>query len=378
MGEPEQLRDEAEERSFDSSEQEIALFRRRLMGWYRSHARDLPWRGVDDPYRTWVSEVMLQQTRVAAVLEHYERFLKVFPTLVSLALAPESAVLAAWSGLGYYRRARMLHKAAKFILRERGGVLPATSAELRTLPGVGEYTSAAIASIAFGESIAVVDGNVERVLLRITGRDQEGTAAGRAFVQTQAAALVPKRKVTGTINAAGDHNQAMMELGATICLPRAPLCLQCPLYAMCTTRGEHITPKKRGQRSMPAAYLLSLRKRGTLTEVLLERRAGDASLMAGMYELPPLPQDAVAGREPLLRLRHSITNTNYYVQVFAPRGTEDRALRRAVPAAKNDLFWTRTNRLAQEPLTGLARKVLQRLNVMEVTPLRLPEPAVPR
>jgi len=378
MGEPEQLRDEAEERSFDSSEQEIALFRRRLMGWYRSHARDLPWRGVDDPYRTWVSEVMLQQTRVAAVLEHYERFLKVFPTLVSLALAPESAVLAAWSGLGYYRRARMLHKAAKFILRERGGVLPATSAELRTLPGVGEYTSAAIASIAFGESIAVVDGNVERVLLRITGRDQEGTAAGRAFVQTQAAALVPKRKVTGTINAAGDHNQAMMELGATICLPRAPLCLQCPLYAMCTTRGEHLTPKKRGQRSMPAAYLLSLRKRGTLTEVLLERRAGDASLMAGMYELPPLPQDAVAGREPLLRLRHSITNTNYYVQVFAPRGTEDRALRRAVPAAKSDLFWTRTNRLAQEPLTGLARKVLQRLNVMEVTPLRLPEPAVPR
>jgi len=378
MGEPEQLRDEAEERSFDSSEQEIALFRRRLMGWYRSHARDLPWRGVDDPYRTWVSEVMLQQTRVAAVLEHYERFLKAFPTLVSLALAPESAVLAAWSGLGYYRRARMLHKAAKFILRERGGVLPATSAELRTLPGVGEYTSAAIASIAFGESIAVVDGNVERVLLRITGRDQEGTAAGRAFVQTQAAALVPKRKVTGTINAAGDHNQAMMELGATICLPRAPLCLQCPLYAMCTTRGEHITPKKRGQRSMPAAYLLSLRKRGTLTEVLLERRAGDASLMAGMYELPPLPQDAVAGREPLLRLRHSITNTNYYVQVFAPRGTEDRALRRAVPAAKSDLFWTRTNRLAQEPLTGLARKVLQRLNVMEVTPLRLPEPAVPR
>lgn len=380
MGEPEQLRDGAEQRSFDSTEQEIALFRRRLMGWYRSHARDLPWRGVDDPYRTWVSEVMLQQTRVAAVLEHYERFLRAFPTLVALALAPESAVLAAWSGLGYYRRARMLHKAAKFILRERGGVLPATSAELRTLPGVGEYTSAAIASIAFGESIAVVDGNVERVLLRITGRDEEGTAAGRAFVQTQAALLVPKRKVTGTINAAGDHNQAMMELGATICLPRAPLCLQCPLYAVCRTRGEHITPKKRGQRSMPAAYLLSLRKRGTLTEVLLERRPVDASLMAGMYELPPLPQDAVAGREPLLRLRHSITNTNYYVQVFAPRGTEDRALRRAVLAAKSDLFWTRTNRLAQEPLTGLARKVLQRLNVMEVTPLRLPESAaaVPR
>lgn len=358
---------------FEGSGLEAALFRRRLMSWYRSHARDLPWRGVDDPYRTWVSEVMLQQTRVAAVIEHYEEFLRQFPTLVSLALAPESAVLAAWSGLGYYRRARMLHKAAKFITRERGGILPSTTAELRTLPGVGEYTSAAIASIAFGESVAVVDGNVERVLLRITGRDEEGTAAGRAFVQAQASALVPKRKLAGKVNAAGDHNQAMMELGATLCLPRAPLCLQCPLYSMCRTRGEHITPKRAGQRSMPAAYLLSLRKQGTLTEVLLQRRASDASLMAGMYELPALPQDAVAGREPLLRLRHSITNTNYYVQVFAARGPVDRGLRRAVPAAKSDLFWIRTNRLAQEPLTGLARKVLQRLDVMEVKPLQLPE-----
>lgn len=358
---------------FKDSGLEAALFRRRLMSWYRSHARDLPWRGVDDPYRTWVSEVMLQQTRVAAVIEHYEEFLRKFPTLVSLALAPESAVLAAWSGLGYYRRARMLHKAAKFILRERGGALPSTAAELRTLPGVGDYTSAAIASIAFGESVAVVDGNVERVLLRMTGRDEEGTAAGRAFVQAQASALMPKRKFTGKLNAAGDHNQAMMELGATLCLPRAPLCLQCPLYAMCRTRGEHITPSRKAQRSMPVAYLLSLRKRGILTEVLLQRRADDASLMAGMYELPPLPQDAVAGREPLLRLRHSITNTNYYVQVFAARSPQDRGLRRAVPTAKSDLFWKQTNRLAQEPLTGLARKVLQRLDVMGVRPLRLPE-----
>ena len=135
-----------------------------------SHARELPWRGVNDPYRTWLSEVMLQQTRVAAVIDHYETFLRHFPTMLALALASESEVLAAWSGLGYYRRARMLHKAAQFLARERGGVLPNTAAELRTLPGIGEYTSAAIASIAFGESIAVVDGNVERVLLRLTGR----------------------------------------------------------------------------------------------------------------------------------------------------------------------------------------------------------------
>jgi len=127
------------------------------MAWYKEHARELPWRGVSDPFRTWLSEVMLQQTRVAAVIQHYERFLRKFPTMLSLALASESEVLATWSGLGYYRRARLLHKTAQFLIRERGGVLPDTAVELRTLPGIGEYTSAAIASIAFGESIAVVE-----------------------------------------------------------------------------------------------------------------------------------------------------------------------------------------------------------------------------
>jgi A/G-specific adenine glycosylase len=350
-----------------------SALRRKLMSWYRSHARELPWRGVSDPYRTWVSEVMLQQTRVAAVIEHYHDFLRRFPTILALALAPETDVLAAWSGLGYYRRARMLHKAAQFITQERSGILPPTAAELRTLPGIGEYTSAAIASIAFGESIAVVDGNVERVLLRLTGRPEEGNAVGRAFVQQQASALVPRRRISEGTNAAGDHNQAMMELGATICLPKAPLCLHCPVISLCITRGEHITPPRAAQLSRPAAYLLSLRKRGTLTEVLLELRAKDTSLMPGMYELPPLPQDAVQDREPLLRLRHSITNTNYYVQVYAASGPQDRGLRRAIPAAKGDLHWVLTKRLGSMPLTGLARKVLQRLDVMRVDLPRLPD-----
>src|SRR5271170_7646722 len=353
-------------------ELDAALFRRKLMNWYRSHARELPWRNVNDPYRTWVSEVMLQQTRVAAVIEHYHDFLRRFPTVLALALAPESDVLASWSGLGYYRRARMLHKAAQFITKERSGILPGTAAELRTLPGIGEYTSAAIASIAFGESIAVVDGNVERVLLRLTGRPEIKTAAGRAFVQEKASALVPKRRIGEGINAAGDHNQAMMELGATLCLPRAPLCLHCPVYSMCKTRGEHITPPRTAQLSRLAAYLLSLRKRGTVTEVLLELRADDASLMPGMYELPPLPLDAVQGREPLLRLRHAITNTNYYVQVFAAHGPEDSGLRRAIPASNSDLHWVPTHRLGTLPLTGLARKALQRLDVMAVNLPKLP------
>jgi A/G-specific adenine glycosylase len=351
---------------------DVALFRRKLMSWYKSHARELPWRGVSDPYRTWLSEVMLQQTRVAAVVDHYANFLRKFPTMLALALASESEVLATWSGLGYYRRARMLHKTAQFLTRERGGVLPKTATELRTLPGIGEYTSAAIASIAFGESIAVVDGNVERVLLRLSGRPEIKTAAARAFVQKKASALVPKRRIGDGVNAAGDHNQAMMELGATLCLPRAPLCLHCPVYSVCRTRGEHITPPRAVQLSRPAAYLLSLRKRGTVTEVLLELRADDASLMPGMYELPPLPLDAVQGREPLLRLRHAITNTNYYVQVFAAHGPENSGLRRAIPASKSDLHWVLTNRLGSLPLTGLARKALQRLDVMVVNLPKLP------
>ena len=350
----------------------VLLFRRKLMHWYRVNARSLPWRGISDPYQTWVSEVMLQQTRVAAVIEHYERFLRLFPTILALALAPESEVLAAWSGLGYYRRARMLHKAAQFVVKELRAQIPHTSGELRTLPGIGEYTCAAIASIAFGESIAVVDGNVERVLLRVTGRSEDPTAAGRKFVAEQADLLVPHRRLGERTNAAGDHNQAMMELGATICLPKAPLCMHCPVYDLCLTRGAHITSPRGKQRSRAVAFLLATRKQGTLTEVLLERRGEDSSLMPGMLELPPLPLDAVAGREPILKVRHSITNTNFYVSVHAERsGEED--LQQAVPAARDALHWFPLRRLRELPLTGLALKVLKRVDLEAMVGLESPE-----
>ncbi len=145
-------------------------FRRNLLTWYDAHHRDLPWRATRDPYRVWLSEIMLQQTRVAAVIEHYHEFLRRFPTIGKLASARESSVLAAWSGLGYYRRARMLHAAAKVIVREHDGKFPRTAEGLRVLPGIGRYTSAAIASIAFDEPVPVVDGNVERVLQRVAGK----------------------------------------------------------------------------------------------------------------------------------------------------------------------------------------------------------------
>jgi A/G-specific adenine glycosylase len=382
-----------------------AVFRRRLMAWYRENARALPWRETCGPYRIWVAEVMLQQTRVAAVVETYNEFMRRFPTLVSLALASELEVLVAWSGLGYYNRARLLHKAAQFIVGERKGRLPGTAAELRTLPGIGEYTAAAIASIAFGEGVAVVDGNVERVVLRLTGRASENTAAARGFVRAQAQALLPQGRGTASRREgqsgggagpshsdtpAGDHNQAMMELGATVCLPRAPRCSECPVRELCRTRGEHLAPARAPQRSQPAACLLDLRKRGPATEVLLERRPSDASVMPAMYELPPLPLEAVEGLEPALRIRHAITNTNFYVQVFSARhtapassgsrastgkrsGAAAQVLRGAIPSVAHDLHWTRTTRLASLPLTGLTRKVLQRLKVMEKHRVALPE-----
>jgi A/G-specific adenine glycosylase len=339
-------------------------FRRRLGAWYAENARTLPWRGVEDPYATWLSEIMLQQTRVATVIDRYQEFLLRFPTIHDLAVAEEEDVLALWSGLGYYRRARMLHRGAQFVDREFEGKLPRTAVKLRTLPGVGEYTAAAIASIAFGEIVAVLDGNVERVLLRVLGEPEQKGAKARARLADAAHKLMPTTSRRGSgENAPGDHNQAMMELGATICLPRAPLCLQCPVVELCRTRGEHVTGVRAKMQSRTVAHLLALRKSGVATEVLLERRATDSSLMAGMLELPALPVGALQGREPVLRLRHAITNTNYYVQVFS-EGVGEAALMEAVLAEKRDLRWVTTTKLAQQPLTGLARKALQRLGLM--------------
>src|SRR5579875_1980212 len=184
-------------------------FRKALSTWFRKHARDLPWRGIHNPYATWLSEIMLQQTRVATVIDRYVHFLHRFPTIDALAAAHEDEVLGLWSGLGYYRRARMLHRGTQFVERELKGELPRTAAELRTLPGVGEYTAAAIASIAFGESVAVLDGNVERVLLRLLGLAEDRSGKARARLSAAAQALVPessKRKERS--NPPGDHNQA--------------------------------------------------------------------------------------------------------------------------------------------------------------------------
>ena len=203
------------------------VIRRRLLAWYRRRRRDLPWRGTRDPYAIWVSEIMLQQTQVETVRPYYLRFLDRFPTLDRLARAPIATVLAQWAGLGYYRRARHLHAAARIVMREHSGRVPEDPVAFARLPGVGRYTTGAVLSIAFDRPLPVLDGNVARVLsrldaLRASVRDPRGAERLWARAQT----LVPMRKP-------GDWNQALMELGATVCLPVGPLCRRCPLSEEC-------------------------------------------------------------------------------------------------------------------------------------------------
>jgi A/G-specific adenine glycosylase len=312
-------------------------FCRSLLAWYDHHRRDLPWRANRDPYRVWLSEIMLQQTRVAAVIEHYHEFLRRFPTVQKLAAAYEASVLAAWSGLGYYRRARMLHAAAKAIVREHGGKFPTTAEGWRVLPGIGRYTAAAIASIAFDQPVAVVDGNVERVLWRVSGKRLTGEKLWRVANEL----LDAKRP--------GDFNQAMMELGATVCTPRAPACLTCPVVELCATRGElPVTAPSVPQEKREIHYALDCRG----GKVLLVQRAQDASLMAGMWELPE-KVGANGGGTPSYSLRHSITVTDYTVHVW--RGSAAALVRGK---------WISAERLQQVALTGLARKILRKAAIL--------------
>jgi A/G-specific adenine glycosylase len=313
-----------------TSTQEI---RRALLRWYRAHRRELPWRKTRDPYAIWVSEIMLQQTRVVAVIEYYERFMQLFPTVAELAAAREESVLAAWSGLGYYRRARSLHAAARKIVDELDGRVPSTSATLRELPGIGRYTSAAIASIAYDEPIAVVDGNVERVLHRLDGVERNGD-----FVWTRAQELLAPR-------AAGDWNQAMMELGATICTPAAPTCEACPVQTWCKLPGHDVRRAQPARKKKELVCGLAIRK----DRVYLVQRGKRESLMASMWDLPTV--ETSASVDVLARMKHSITSSDYTVVVVSLDG-------RALPKGGK---WVPVADLGEVALTGIARKALRKV-----------------
>lgn len=279
-----------------------------LLRWYEREHRKLPWRAapgeLSDPYRTLVSEAMLQQTQVATVVDYFNRFIARFPTVAALAAAEEGEVLAMWQGLGYYRRARHLYKAARVIVDEHDGRLPTSAAELIKLPGVGRYTAGAVASMAHGEVTPVVDGNVSRVLARLEGYGEAVDAtAGSRWVWARAGELVERACAVGTRGpkrpralGAGDWNQAVMELGATVCLPRRARCGQCPLNRWCRAKAEERVDQ------LPVMGKRTSAKAVTHRVIAIERggrwlfvQRGDEGLWAGMWQVPAVEDGGTPG-----------------------------------------------------------------------------------
>jgi A/G-specific adenine glycosylase len=355
---------------------DFAVFRRQLLDWFRQFRRDLPWRRTRDPYRIWLSEIMLQQTRVAAVIPYYERFVDRFPDIHTLAEVPEEEVLRQWSGLGYYSRARNLQKAARQIVAQHGGQFPTKLDEALALPGIGNYMAAAILSIAYGERLAVLDGNVARVLARL-GALRGDLRESRRWQELQKVAdayLDPESPA--------DWNQAMMELGATLCAPKSPQCLLCPVAQFCEGRKLSIAeslPEKRKKRATVEVTLAAVVLRDTNGLTLLlppsqEKNKQDApdhipTLVSRMWHFPtvsvtgnpaqqlrrflrdflPVAKHAKFQLEPLGKVRHSVT---YRAISIAPFLVNFKQLPR-VPNAKR----VPLREISSLPVSNLTRKV---------------------
>ncbi len=318
-----------------------------LLRWYARARRDLPWRRTRDPYRIWVSEIMLQQTRVETVIPYYRRFLRRFPSLRALSRARHQDVLKTWEGLGYYRRAGNLHEGAKAVIAEHGGRFPRDAEAIRNLPGVGDYTAGAIRSIALGQDAPLVDGNVARVLARLLAiRRPVLESATRQRLWETAAAMLPRGR-------AGDFNQAMMELGAMVCTPRAPICPSCPVRRWCKAARLGIAdrlPTRARRRPLPVrrAIYLVIRHRG---RVRLRRRPEDG-LLGGLWEFPQAaspPTDATS----LGKFRHDFTHFRLMASVFATR---------AIPPHAPTDRWVDARTLGNLPVTRLTRKICAALD----------------
>lgn len=357
---------------------QIRSIRAALLRWFGKEKRDLPWRRTRDPYAIWVAEIMLQQTRVAAVVPYYGSFIARFPDVRSLARATEEEVLAAWSGLGYYSRARALRACAREMTERHGGRLPAEVEELRALPGIGRYTAGAIASQAFGTRAPVVDGNVRRVLCRL--RALPGERGSDEELWTLAETLVDPRKP-------GDWNQAVMELGATVCTPRAPACERCPLERFCAARAfgtperfPRAKPRTRSTRVRVAVALVFRRGR-----VLLER-PGPGNPLRGTWDLPAIEIGARASARAALasrlaahgiearverevaRARHSILDRSLRLEAYLCQGVPERPLRKTSPGA---VRWLDLRQLPEAAVSGATKKILRASQGAQS-----PEPAV--
>jgi A/G-specific adenine glycosylase len=339
----------------------------RLLAWYDRHARKLPWRvgpkdrakGVrPDPYRVWLSEIMLQQTTVAAVKPYFEDFVRRWPTVAALAAAPRDDVMKAWAGLGYYARARNLHACAEAVMARHAGRFPETAAELKTLPGIGEYTAAAIAAIAFDEPSPVVDGNIERVIARLFAVERPLPPAKKVIREIQARVTPATR--------AGDYAQAMMDLGAAICTPKKPACALCPISDSCVARAagrQEEYPVKAAKTERPTrrgVAFVAVRPDGA---VLLRRRA-DTGLLGGMVEVPgpgwstgPEPGEEVA---PFAASWTRVSGT--VVHVFTHFRLE-LAVHRADVGMKQKpplgMWWTSPDALPGEALPSVMKKAIE-------------------
>lgn len=335
-----------------------------LLAWYDRHRRVLPWRALPgeraDPYRVWVSEIMLQQTTIAAVKPYFERFMARFPSVEALAAAPSESVMQAWAGLGYYSRARNLHACAKAVADQHGGRFPDTEEGLRALPGIGAYTSGAVAAIAFDRPTVAVDGNVERVITRLFAIEDEMPSA-KPLIRERVLALLSHERP-------GDFAQALMDLGATICTPKKPACVLCPLNDNCAARkrGDQETfprkaPKKTGALRRGAAFVV------TRGDELLVRTRPEKGLLGGMTEVPT--SDWLAGQDdkdariqaPALKVSRWHRKTGVVTHVFTHFPLELVVYVASVPArtrAPQDMRWVPIATLKDEALPNVMRKVI--------------------
>jgi len=345
----------------------FARFRRRALGWYRLHARRLPWREAPAPYQTWVSEVMLQQTQVATVVDYYQRFMAAFPTVEQLAAAEEEAVLRLWEGLGYYRRARQLHQAAREIVQRHHGRIPDRAEQLRALPGIGRYTAGAILSIAAGRREPILEANTLRLHARLLDyRGDPTSAAGQRLLWRFAEQALPLRD-PGTLN------QALMEIGSQVCLPRVPRCPVCPLASLCAARAagsQDRVPAGKPKRPFEPLHEAAVAVRSNGRFLLRQCRADER--WAGLWDFPRVPTSdssanlarrvqqqtglAVVLGERFHSLRHGVTRFRITLDCYHARPAPG-ARKPACPS----LRWMRAGALEEVPLSSTGRKIARLL-----------------
>lgn len=360
---------------------------KQLLAWFETAARDLPWRKNKDLYRIWVSEIMLQQTQVVTVIDYFQRFLKRFPTVADLADAPESEVLKLWEGLGYYRRARQLHAAAKKIVSEHGGKFPRDFASVRALPGIGRYTAGAILSIGLGQRLPILEANTIRVFSRLTAyQGATETTAGQKYLWQVAEELLPAEEV-------GAFNQALMELGSEICKPRSPLCETCPVSNLCPTfqhGWQEIIPapkKKTAYEDLHQAAVVVWQKGKVLV-----RKCGPKERFAGLWDFPRFDQltdpaekntqadhilaqvklqtgQTLTGVLPIFTLRHGVTRFRITLDVFesqlpakgTSKTTDSIASYSDAELATAEMLWIAPADLSHIPLSVTGRHIAAKI-----------------